>query len=223
MFIQISYTKFIPGFTERYNDTTFIDRVYCLLTEDEINLSYGSYISKVYKNGMIKVLKSLNIYQTTGRGSNKIVMVHPRIKLAIDTTIVEAEHIGRNIVHISLGKYDMTPFIELDLVKYTLLAEAMAKKELGNFSTYIIYNPLNDLYKIGRSKNVYKRFINLKQEYSKDLQLLVYNEKDYESEIHFKYRELRNFGEWFNLDTDHLLDIINQYKFVELNAIKKNL
>lgn len=211
----------ISNFSDRTKDSVFVDRVYQMLVEDGIPLNYGHFISKFYKNGMIKVLKSLGVYQVVGRAENKKIFVHPRILIIIDTTIVEPEQIGRNIVRLTNKEYDMTPFCinDIDIVSFNNLEMSMAEKEEGNYATYLIKNPHNGLVKVGRSKNVFKRFLKLKNEFSQDLIFVGFCKKDFESEIHFEYKDLRVFGEWFNLSSNDILDIYSKYLFKELNEL----
>jgi hypothetical protein len=211
----------IPNIHDRFNDSVFVDRVFHVLKEDGIDIVYGDYISKFYKNGMIKLLKSLNVYKTIGRADTKKTFVHPRLLMIIETSILNSEDIGRNIVRMVKGEYCMDRFQNIDLSVYNTLESSKAKKEAGNYATYIIYNPHNNLYKVGKSKNVFKRFETLKTEFSKELCFIGYCEFDFESEIHFEYKDFRIFGEWFDIQIDHVLDIFSKYKFIDLK--EKNL
>ena len=200
---------------ELFNTSTFVDRVYCLLVDLGMDLKYGEYISKYYKNGMVKLLKSLNLYKTTGRGNNKITLIDPRIAFVVDTTIADSATQAKSIIKLVNQEYNLDKFTEYSLEKYNHLECGKANKKVGSYSTYIIYNPNNDLYKIGMSKNVYNRFYQLKKEVASNIELIAYSEINYESEIHFKYKEKRQFGEWFNLTMDDVLDIYSAYNFQE--------
>jgi hypothetical protein len=208
-------TAILTNANELFNTSTFVDRVYCFLVELGMELNYGDYISKYYKNGMIKLLKSLDLYKTTGRGDNKITLIDPRIAFVVDTTIADSTTQAKSIIKLVNQEYNFDNFIEYSLEKYNQLECGQAKKTVGSFSTYIIYNPNNELYKIGMSKNVYNRFSQLKNEVAPNIELIAYCENDYESEIHFKYKEKRRFGEWFSLTMDDVLDIYSAYNFEE--------
>lgn len=197
-----------------FNDLVFVDRVFCLLTECGNDMNYGEYISKFYTCGMIKMLKSLNLYDVKGRGVNKKTYVHPFIALAIDTSILSNEDVAKNIVKFWNGGYGSLPKIEItDYSNYNLIKESRASSSLACYGTYIVYNPNNQLYKIGRSKNVYSRLVTLKKEHGKDVVCIGYCNTDNESVIHYEYRKYRMFGEWFKITSDDILDIFNKYSF----------
>lgn len=61
-----------------------IERIYYLLKEQElIKLSFLSFMKKVKDEGLVKVLKELGCYRTTGRGVNKQSMCNPYIWVLI--------------------------------------------------------------------------------------------------------------------------------------------
>lgn len=107
------------------------------------------------------------------------------------------------------------------MINFNLLRCSKAKKEAGLFSTYIVYNSQNKLYKIGKSKNVFRRVNQLRKDYNKDLSFIGFNSIDYEAEIHFEYRQYREFGEWFSICINEVLDIFLKYKFIDLK--EKNI
>jgi hypothetical protein len=213
-------TAILTNANELFNTSTFVDRVYCFLVELGMDLNYGDYISKYYKNGMIKLLKSLDLYKTTGRGNNKITLIDPRIAFVVDTTIADSTTQAKSIIKLANQEYSFDKFTEYSLEEYNKLECGEAKKTVGSYLTYIIYNPNNELYKIGMSKNVYNRLSQLKNEVAPNIELIAYCEKDYESEIHFKYRDKRKFGEWFNITIDDVLDIYSAYGFKEFKNYK---
>jgi len=216
MYIELKSHSSLPNFNDRLNDSTFIDRVYQVLVNDGISINYGEFISKYYKNGMVKLLKSLGIYKVQGRGENKSIYVHPRLLIIIETSLLNPELIGKNLVRLARGEYSSSVFSDIDLTDYEALEMSMATKEVGNFSTYMIFNPDSGLYKIGKSKNVFRRFESLKCEFNKGLILIGFCKKDVESEVHFQFKDVRVFGEWFSLNTDNILDIFSMYGFEDI-------
>lgn len=58
----------------------FQERLYHLLTErDLIKVQICTFIEMLEKEGIVKVLKGLDLWKTTGRGSNRQVMCDPYI------------------------------------------------------------------------------------------------------------------------------------------------
>lgn len=217
--VEVDYQKKYPSFSERLNDTTFIDRLFSLFLEDGVTcLNYGEFISKVYTVGMVKVLKSLELYKVEGRGHNRKVLVHKRLKLVIDTSILDSEEIGKNVVKLCKGGYNDSGLFFLNATpEYISIKQSKASKEIGCFGTYIMFNPTSGIYKIGRSKNVFYRVQKLRFEFGSQIDIIGVCVKDCESELHFKYRLKRQFGEWFALSTDDVLDIFNSHKFVSIH------
>ena len=196
------------------NNTLFIDRVFCTLKECGLNINYGGYVSKCFGSGHISVLKSLDLYKTVGRGTSKKTFVHPIINYIISTTISDSETQAKAIIDLCSGKFYKLFNVKIESYqKYNNLKESELFSRLEGCATYVIFNPTSKLYKIGRTKNIYKRLITLKGEYGKDIFLCLYNVFDFESKLHFEYRDKRIFGEWFSLCEDDLLDIVIKYQF----------
>ena len=84
-------------------------------------------------------------------------------------------------------------------------------KEHGQY-TYVIENTNNGEYKIGKSKNLYQRFISLS---SATYRMIMYCDKDIESILHkvFSDKRIRDNNEWFRLDKDDLELLRNVYEF----------
>jgi hypothetical protein len=69
---------------KRVNDilssSTNAERIYYILeNQDLINTGFSAFMERVENEGILKVLKSLGAYQTTGRGANKTVSCNPYI------------------------------------------------------------------------------------------------------------------------------------------------
>ena len=63
---------------------SMVERIYYLLqNKDLIKVSFLSFTEMVDNEGIVKVLKGLNVWKTTGRGDNRIVMADPYIWVSI--------------------------------------------------------------------------------------------------------------------------------------------
>lgn len=192
-----------------------IERIFACLLEDGNKLQYGEYINKVRSNGMKKVLKSLKLYFVKGRAENKKIFIHPKIQFIIDTTISEPKIVAKNLINLVNGDIGLPSLIINDLSDYNKLPlDKYSIESLSNYGTYIIYNPENQLFKIGRSKNLFNRLTNLKRDVSKDLKLIAYLDCDYEGQLHKHFNKKRKFGEWFELSCKDLEYIQLEYKFI---------
>jgi hypothetical protein len=198
----------------------FYDRLYAVLKEENTDLCHGDFILKIESHGIIKVLKSLGIYKTTGRASNKKNYVHPRLNLIINSTIADMQTISKTIIDMVDGKYIGIEKFNIDYSDYYLLPfriEQIKDKYKGGYKTYLIYNPENNLTKIGMSKRVFKRYQGLCNEVSNSLKLIGYSNRDHETNLHLEYKDYRKFGEWFDLSDSMIENIINNYNFEILN------
>ena len=75
-----------------------------------------------------------------------------------------------------------------------------------------MYDPMYDLYKIGKTCNIKERekaFISMVPE----IKTILFCDKDIESFLHNEYKCKRKHGEWFALTADDVLDIIKFYDF----------
>lgn len=56
------------------------ERIYYLLSEQKIiNTDFSVFMESVKKDGLVKILKQLGVYKTTGRGENKQTLCNPYI------------------------------------------------------------------------------------------------------------------------------------------------
>lgn len=76
--------------------------------------------------------------------------------------------------------------------------------------TYIIKNKRNGLYKIGVSKNPYKRERTLQSE-EPEVEIVKVFDYNIEKTLHKVYRDFRVRGEWFNLNKIQLKYICTKY------------
>ena len=69
---------------------------------------------------------------------------------------------------------------------------------------YLICNPVEDTYKIGRSKDVQKRLKQIQTGCSAELFVIRAHETNYpvqlEQMLHVRFRNKRQLNEWFKLD-----------------------
>lgn len=86
--------------------------------------------------------------------------------------------------------------------------EAAKKKELGNY-VYLMYNRIDNRYKIGRSKDAIYRERTL-QSQQPDIILIEAWEAPpkVEKELHRRYKDKRVRGEWFDLSESDLNEIV---------------
>ena len=77
--------------------------------------------------------------------------------------------------------------------------------------TYIIYDETRGIFKIGKSKNVKKRFKQLRTG-NLDISLVLVILEDHEKYLHQLFNEKRYKGEWFLLNRDDLTDL-RDYQF----------
>jgi hypothetical protein len=203
----------------KLNHPYFYDRLYFSLKEDGNDIKYGEFASRIMKNGAVKVLKSLGIYIVKGARYNKTTYIHEKLQLIIKTTIADNYIVSETILDLVNGKYTNIKPIKIDdYSMFYSLDDNYPCSTDNSKCTYIIYNPENKLYKIGRSSNVFDRLNSLRNEISYKLELIFYIDNDIECLLHKEYVDFRMFGEWFDLSIDHVLDIKNKHngKIIQL-------
>lgn len=112
-----------------------------------------------------------------------------------------------NEVNVILSK---TENVLSDFMNKTFKNNSIKKED--NFKTYIMYDSNTEMYKIGKSKNPKFREGTL-QSKKPTIDLILICDKDIEIELHCKFNSKRGRGEWFSLDSDDVLDIIEEYGF----------
>ncbi len=73
--------------------------------------------------------------------------------------------------------------------------------------TYVIHNPATNLYKIGKSNNPKRRISEIRTMAGVDLATVMIINSDVEYKLHNEFRSLRDVGEWFRLDEEHINNI----------------
>jgi hypothetical protein len=85
-----------------------------------------------------------------------------------------------------------------------------------DFKTYIIFEENTGYYKIGKSKRPHIREKTLRSE-KPNIKMILVCENNIESVLHKKYKRKRIRGEWFDLNSDEILDIIEKYNFTKVD------
>ena len=86
------------------------------------------------------------------------------------------------------------------------------KEEKPEAKTYIVLDDNTGLYKIGKAVNVENRLSGLRCA-NPGLQLIAYNIKNVENELHQKCKKYHVFREWFDIPEKELRKIIKDYGF----------
>lgn len=217
--------KFEDSSIRRYefNNAYFYERLYWSLVEDGIPISYGDFCSRVLKNGTIKVMKALGIYETKGARKNKMVYIHEKLEVIINSTISSPDIIAKTIIDLVNGKFNsIKKFQDVNLESFMSLDDDYPYSVIPSKCTYIFYNKHNGLHKIGRSSNVFNRLNSLRNEINPDLEIVAYLGMDIEGLLHKEYVKQRKHGEWFLLSDDDILDIKNKYGFTIIQLFQCN-
>jgi hypothetical protein len=73
--------------------------------------------------------------------------------------------------------------------------------------TYLLFSKKTNLYKIGQSNNPAERV----KQIGKELEIIATHHTNIERYLHKKYREYREFNEWFRFPDDIAKDVIAEY------------
>ena len=86
------------------------------------------------------------------------------------------------------------------------------KDENKKCHTYILYNELTELYKIGKTTvSVESRRKTLSCNSGQELELVFKIDKDIELKLHNRFAESRGKGEWFEIDQYDIINLKNEF------------
>lgn len=86
----------------------------------------------------------------------------------------------------------------------------------AKIKTYLLYNPANDLYKIGKSINPDQRAINIQSMAGNPLKILYVIHENVEHELHKKFATQNHYGEWFTDESGSIRDYFKQHSKLRL-------
>jgi hypothetical protein len=198
----------------------FYDRLFFLIKEENESILYSEFVSKVHIHGAVKVLKTLGLYKTFGKGTKKITFVHPRIEFLLYSTIPDFETSGKKIMELLSGVYYGLNRFEVNFSKYKKMPfkdDETKLKYNGGSRTYLIKNKSDNLTKIGASGAVHKRLKSLSRKLGNDLMLVAYCNVNIERLLHKEFKHKQVLGEWFNLSDKETSELIEKYDFETLN------
>jgi len=100
--------------------------------------------------------------------------------------------------------------IDISLVNLAMLkVYLVSKKENKKYQTYIIKNPNNGLYKIGKSVNPHSR-INSTVSSATTPEIILIIKDNWELFLHKQFKHKRVKGEWFKLNNDDIKWILKR-------------
>jgi Meiotically up-regulated gene 113 len=116
---------------------------------------------------------------------------------------------------IGCSAYDAERILELliypEVFQHMFKPLAVNRKEAEQnpktTKTYVIHNPATNLYKIGKSNNPKRRISEIRTMAGVDLATVMIINSDVEYKLHNEFRSLRDVGEWFRLDEEHINNI----------------
>lgn len=183
----------------------------------------GSIYTKDYKNGGVGYIAEI---QFQGR---RLRRTNPDLRV-----IEEWEDDVCSRVNAHLAEYNRRLSEELKRVKESLYQEMMARvnpildeaslydltnkrcaevnglTNTDHVRTYIIRDEASGYYKIGKSKDLYRRLC-ITRTHAPHIQLYGYIDADVEKELHAKYTAKHIKGEWYILDEDDLKNLDAAY------------
>lgn len=84
------------------------------------------------------------------------------------------------------------------------------KQDACMMNTYVMQDVDAGIVKIGKSKNVQARLSAITNISGRSLKIIATFPKDIEKQLHIKYAEFREVGEWFSLPQSELDDLIKE-------------
>jgi hypothetical protein len=105
-------------------------------------------------------------------------------------------------------------FTHNQLERFINYCETYVKKEPKVINTYLMTDA-SGYIKIGKSQNINKRLSTLKIG-NPTIKVINFLDKNIEHELHTIYNSKRIVGEWFDLSSEDLQDIIKKYNFKKI-------
>jgi hypothetical protein len=110
------------------NHPKFYESFYCSLVECGVNIEFGDFYSRVRRNGIAKVLKSLGVYRTMGSGLYKKTLIHKRLEMEILLHSKNPEIYAKTLVKLCSGGFrDIEKYTISDLSKFYALSDDFYK------------------------------------------------------------------------------------------------
>lgn len=182
---------------EIVNNKGFKETIYITLNSiGVVKLHIDDFLKEVEDKGLIKVLKSIGMWETYGRGDNKEVFCNSYIwtLLALELHPIFFTELVSNA--------DFS-VLNIDFDTQVMLS----KKEI--MKTYLFQS--GDKYKIGKSRDINRRLEELGL-YNPDIKLVCEMVGDLETELHKKYKKYLYKREWFIFDNETLKSVLKDFK-----------
>jgi hypothetical protein len=189
---------------------------------------------KKYKNKIVNVKEIANILNITDRRIQQLVSENIIIKESRGSYDL-IKSVQNYIAY--LVKYEKTRQCQIKKLKKEKLIlkeksdsismeNKILKNKINSISNiYILLDELNEVVKIGKTKNIDKRIKALQTSSPCKLKLLISlpeNNQINEKRLHRKYQDKRIKGEWFKYDEEIKQEIINISNYIhKTNTFKK--
>lgn len=186
---------------EIVNNKGFKETIYLTLNRIGIvKLHIDDFLKEVEDKGLIKILKSIGMWETYGRGDNKEVFCNSYIwtLLALELHPIFFTEL---MFSVNFDELDTDNLLRLDV------PVMLPKKEV--MKTYLFQS--GDKYKIGKSRDVNRRLEELGL-YNPDIKLVCEMVGDLETELHEKYKKYLYKREWFVFDNETLRSVLKDFK-----------
>jgi hypothetical protein len=184
-----------------------IERIAASIAMDGNNIDLNDFIKKCNTNGVIKVLKSLGLYEKRGISYSK-TFLHEKILLLFRIES-SPENCAKAIISLVDGHYRGLPAIEVkDYSLYNSLPSSKEDEAYIDYKTYVVYFPSRGLFKIGRTRNIERRIYELRLQ-DLDIKNVLLFDEDIEGKLHQKFNKKRVELEFFDLSKEDLLIIKN--------------
>jgi hypothetical protein len=115
---------------------------------------------------------------------------------------------GDNMLNFFVSIDDLSPIQGSILSKKDQKSEKDGGVDFSfKIKTYLLFSKKTNLYKIGQSNNPAERV----KQIGKELEIIATHHTNIERYLHKKYREYREFNEWFRFPDDIAKDVIAEY------------
>ena len=208
---------YIQNIQTYLNNQYIIDRIYAI-HKSKLDEVCNDFYSNVQNIGLLDILKKANLYKTTGARHTKSTFCEEQIFLLLFSSL-HPRFYAHFVIYITsklLGKHSNYP-VNIIEKNISFNENIMAVPDILDV-TYFIKDTMSNEIKIGKAKNLLKRFASLSIS-NRHLKFIGYKKGDFEKEMHIKYKKYRVCGEWFafpdNIEKEIIENEIISHLFYE--------
>ena len=190
-----------------FSNQYIVDRIY-EIHKDKIDSVCNNFFEEV-NNNLLNILKKANLYKTMGARNTKMSFCEEKIFLLLFSSLHPAFY-AKYVIYITNNAFNVAEkdrnSYPVNIIEKNINFDIKSVPDAKNV-TYFIKDKITNEVKIGKAKDLQKRFNSLYVA-NRHILLLGYKNGDCETAMHRKYAKYRTEGEWFTFSKNMQEDIL---------------